>query len=352
MTNSPITIEDVQAAAARIKVHRTPVYSSTALNILASENNDLPMELYFKCELFQKTGSFKIRGASNAVKMLHPKSVVTHSSGNHAQALAKAAKDLNIPAYIVMPNNSPQVKKDAVRGYGAHVIECEPTLEARETTAEKVIKETGATLIHPFENQLVVAGQGTIALEFLPQISEQGSALDALIVPVGGGGMLSGISLTTKSISSNVLVFGAEPESVNDTYRSYYAAKKDDNSSINNNSNNDNSKEWTRQINKVGATSIADGLLTNVGKNTFPIIMQYVDGIYTVTEEQIIQAMKLIWNRMKLCIEPSAATGLAVVLYNTDFHKMAKEKQLKKIGIILCGGNVDVNHAAHLMSSV
>ncbi|KAI9306337.1 pyridoxal-5'-phosphate-dependent protein beta subunit [Cunninghamella echinulata] len=342
MTHSPITIEDVQAAATRIKVHRTPVLSCSTVNNIASENNALPIELFFKCELFQKTGSFKYRGASNAVSLLRPKSTLTHSSGNHAQALAKAALDHNIPAYIVMPNNSPQVKKDAVRGYGATVIECEPTLEAREATAEKVMKETGSTLIHPFENSAVIAGQGTIALEFLAQISEQGTALDALIIPVGGGGMLSGCAVTAKSIASNILVFGAEPEIVNDTYRSYYSEK----------GNNKNKDEWTRQINNVGATSVADGLLTNVGKNTFPIIMQYVDGIYTVTEEQILQAMKLIWNRMKLCIEPSAATGVAVVLYNTEFHQMAKEKQIKKIGIVLCGGNVDIDRAAKLMSSV
>ncbi|KAI9492912.1 tryptophan synthase beta subunit-like PLP-dependent enzyme [Zychaea mexicana] len=323
-----ITIEDVQAAAARINVHRTPVLTSTAISSIASENAGVPLELFFKCELLQKTGSFKIRGATNAVQLLTDadagKGVVTHSSGNHAQALALAARMRGIPAYVVMPNNSPQVKKDAVKAYGAQVIECEPTLEQRETTAQKVIDETGATFIHPYNNPHVIAGQGTIALETVAQEQQ----LDALVVPVGGGGMLSGCSIATKALSPRTRVFAAEPLDVNDTYRSY-AAKE-------------------RVTNTVGARSVADGLLTNLGEIAFSVVMENVDGVFVVTEKEIIQAMQLVWGRMKLCIEPSAAVGLAVVLYNKDFHARVKQDELRRIGIILCGGNVDFANAVAL----
>ncbi|KAI8077840.1 tryptophan synthase beta subunit-like PLP-dependent enzyme [Halteromyces radiatus] len=353
MTPQPITIEDIQAAAARIHVHRTPVMTSSLLDLFASDNCQWPIELYFKCEPLQKTGSFKIRGATNAVNLLSnneaAKGVVTHSSGNHAQALAKAALDRGIPAYVVMPNNAPQVKKDAVRGYGGKVIECEPTLEARETMAKKVIQDTGATFIHPFNNVNVMAGQGTLALEFIAQTNEEGTKLDCLIAPVGGGGMLSGCAVTAKTIGSNLAVFGAEPEMVNDTYRSFYANNNDEDELVL--TTNDDIKKrrrHQRQCNQVGATSVADGLLTNVGELTYPILVDHVDDIFTVTEQQIIQAMQLFWSRAKLCIEPSAAVGLAVALYNKDFHKLVKEKQLKRIGIVLSGGNVDYSRAIAL----
>ncbi|KAI8341219.1 tryptophan synthase beta subunit-like PLP-dependent enzyme [Chlamydoabsidia padenii] len=348
---SSITIEDIQAAAARINVHRTPVLTSSTLNKIASTNSNCPLELYLKCEPLQKTGSFKIRGATNAINLLSntaaAKGVVTHSSGNHAQALAKAALDRGIPAYVVMPSNAPQVKKEAVRGYGGKVIECEPTLEAREKAvsktsssllinADKVIQETGATMIHPFDNVNVMAGQGTVALEFITQTNEQGTVLDGLITPIGGGGLTSGCAVAAKSIGTNIYVFGAEPELVNDTYRSFYYA--------------DYYQQCLerRQCNPVDATSVADGLLTNVGELTFPVVMSHVDGVYTVTEKQIVDAMYLVWSRVKLCIEPSAAVSVAVALYNKDFHRMAREQHLKRIGLVLSGGNVDHARAVAL----
>ncbi|CAO3590110.1 unnamed protein product [Absidia cylindrospora] len=281
-----------------------------------------------------------------------------------------------------MPNNAPQVKKDAVRGYGGTIIECEPTQEARESTAEKVIQETGATFIHPFNNVNVMAGQGTVALELITQTNEQGTVLDGLITPVGGGGLASGCCVAAKSIGTNIYVFGAEPELVNDTYRSFYYGQDDDednqlqqltsggipkrhrkSSTSTSLLDTTTSTETAtaaaaadhqqrclsrRQCNPIGATSVADGLLTNVGELTFPIILSYMDGVYTVTEQQIIQAMHLLWSRVKLCIEPSAAVSLAVALYNKDFHAMVKARQLKRIGLVLSGGNVDHSRAVAL----
>ncbi|KAG2219459.1 hypothetical protein INT45_008107 [Circinella minor] len=324
-----ITIEDIQAAAARINVHRTPILTSTSINTLASENAGVPLELFFKCEPLQKTGSFKIRGATNAVELLTDgeatKGVVTHSSGNHAQALAYAARARGIPAYVIMPTTCPQVKKAAVKGYGATVIDCEPTQESREKTAEKIQQETGATFIHPYNNPHVIAGQGTIALE---AIAQEQHSFDALIIPVGGGGMLSGNSIATKALSPKTLVFAAEPLEVNDTFQTF------------------TTKERTR--NKVGAQSVADGLLTNLGDIAYSVVMKHVDDVFVVTEKEIIQAMQLIWGRMKLCIEPSAAVGLAVVLYNKAFHHRVQKDSIKRIGIILSGGNVDFANAIHL----
>ncbi|KAI8067895.1 tryptophan synthase beta subunit-like PLP-dependent enzyme [Gongronella butleri] len=330
MVTSSIDIEDIQAAACNIHVNRTPVMTCSTLDALVPAD----VELFFKCELFQKTGSFKIRGASNAVNLLTScdAGVVTHSSGNHAQALAKAAHARGIPAYIVMPSNAPQVKKDAVRGYGAKVIECEPTLEARESTAAQVIRDTGATLIHPFNNAHVIAGQGTTALEFLTQMNEQGHTLDALIVAVGGGGLLSGCSIASKAIHGGIRVFGAEPDQVNDTYRSFYDGK--------------------RYTNETDAVSVADGLLTNIGEIAFPLVQKHVDAVYTVSEKEIIQAMEYMWTRAKLPIEPSAAVAVAVALYNKEFHQAVKDQGLKKIGIILCGGNVDYARAVQLFQQL
>ncbi|KAI9311578.1 tryptophan synthase beta subunit-like PLP-dependent enzyme [Dichotomocladium elegans] len=332
-----ITIEDIQAAAARIDVHRTPVFTCETLDSLASTNSGSPVKLFLKCEALQKTGSFKIRGATNAVALLSDadalKGVVTHSSGNHAQALASAAKARGIPAYVVMPNNSPAVKKAAVRGYGAHVVECEPTQEGREQTAAQLAKETGATFIHPFNNPNVIAGQGTIALELVGQVATLGAApLDALIVPVGGGGMLSGSTIATKALSPLTRVFAAEPENVNDAFRSFYGKE--------------------RLTNAIGARSVADGLLTSIGEIAFSVVLDNVDGVFTVTEEQIIRAMELVWGRMKICIEPSAAVGVAVALYNDKFHRLIKEEKLQRIGIILSGGNVDISQAAKLFASI
>ncbi|KAF7731533.1 hypothetical protein EC973_009297 [Apophysomyces ossiformis] len=330
-----VTIEDIQAAAARIQVHRTPVLKCSTLDSLVSEKIG-SVELFFKCELLQKTGgmtnTFKIRGATNAVNLLTEqeaaRGVVTHSSGNHAQAIAFAAQQRGIPAYVVMPRNAPEVKKAAVRGYGATVVECEPTQEKRQEVTEQLARETGATLIHPFNNVNVIAGQGTIATEFIAQTDEQGTPLDALLVPVGGGGMLSGCSIAAKALNPRIQVFAGEPDTVNDAFRSYSTK--------------------TRQSNPTGQASIADGLSANIGELTFPLIINNVDGIFTVSEAEIVKAMKLVWTRMKLCIEPSAAVPLAVALFSIDFHERARKEGLRKIGIVFSGGNVDHAHAVNL----
>ncbi|KAI7868202.1 tryptophan synthase beta subunit-like PLP-dependent enzyme [Mucor mucedo] len=323
---SHITIDHIVQAAERITVHRTPVHTNTTLDNLASRE-DAPVQLFFKCELFQKTGSFKYRGASNAVELLTDeeasKGVVTHSSGNHAQAIALAAKNRGIKAYVVMPNTTPSVKKAAVIGYGATVIECEPLQAVREKTASEVQEETGATFVHPFNNPNVIAGQGTIALELLSQVQN----LDAIIVPVGGGGMLTGCSIAAKSLNPAIKVYAAEPECVNDCYRSF--------------------KNNERLTNK-SSLSVADGLLTNLGDIAFSEIHKNVDDVFTVSEKEIINTMELIWARMKLCIEASAAVGVAVALYNKDFQDAVKANKIKRIGVILCGGNVDIINATEL----
>lgn len=328
-----ITIDDVIAASVRIKdqIHRTQVISNSTIDALVSTANS-KRRVLFKCEHLQKVGAFKIRGATNALLQMDTaelkKGVVTHSSGNHAQALALAARQLQCPAYVVMPENSPNVKKDAVNGYGAKVIECVSTLDARESTCEKVIRETGATFIHPYNNPRVIAGQGTLMLEFLEQAAEMGLALEAVLVPVGGGGMLSGSSIVSKALSPTTRVFGAEPELANDAQLSFAQRKI---------------------VAALPPTSCADGLLTSLGSNTFEIILQNVDAIFTVSEEQIIRAMRLVWERMKQIIEPSAAVGLAVALYNVEFREL---QDISNIGVVLCGGNVQIDRAIRLFDSV
>ncbi|KAK4516410.1 uncharacterized protein ATC70_011382 [Mucor velutinosus] len=323
---SSITIDNIIQASERIQVHRTPVQTCTALDDLASEP-DAPVELFFKCELLQKTGSFKFRGASNAVALLSDQEaangVVTHSSGNHAQALALAARNRGIPAYIVMPTTTPDIKKAAVLGFGANIIECQPIQAVREKTAEEVRLKTNATLIHPFNNPNVIAGQGTIALELLSQVKD----LDAILIPVGGGGMLTGMSIAAKALKPGIKVFAAEPAAVDDTYRSFT-----------------NKERATNEI----AKSVADGLLTNLGDIAFSEIHKNVDGVYTVSEKEIIRAMELVWGRMKLCIEASAAVGVAVALYNQDFKEIVKKESIQRIGVVLCGGNVDLVKATEL----
>ncbi|KAI8054163.1 tryptophan synthase beta subunit-like PLP-dependent enzyme [Gilbertella persicaria] len=313
-----ITLENIIQAAERIHVHRTPVLTCESMNEFAS-TKDVPVELYFKCELFQKTGSFKYRGASNAVAVLTDEEaangVVCHSSGNHAQAIALAAKNRGVPAYIVMPNTTPDVKKVAVAAYGAHIIECEPLQSVREETAERVRKEKNASFIHPFNNPHVIAGQGTIALELLSQVND----LDAIIVPVGGGGMLTGCSIAAKSLRPDIKVYAAEPSLVDDCYRSF--------------------KKHERLTN-AQSESVADGLLTNLGDIAYSEIHKHVDDVFTVTEKEIINTMELIWGRMKLCIEASAAVGVA-----------NQKDNVKRIGIILCGGNVDLVKATELFEN-
>ncbi len=302
---------DIRAAKARISsfVHTTPLLTNNTINSISGA------EIHFKCENFQKVGAFKFRGACNSVFALDDnsaaKGVATHSSGNHAQALALAAKMRGIPATIVMPNNSPQVKKDAVAGYGADIVFCKPTLEARESTLEQVIAEKGHTFIHPYDNFNVICGQGTAALE----IFELSSEFEAIIAPVGGGGLLSGTAITAKSQKPGIKVYAAEPEGADDAYRSFKAGKI---------------------IPSKNPDTICDGLLTSLGELNFEIISQYVDDIFTANDEEIKAAMRLIWERMKIIVEPSSAVPLAVVLTNKELFAG------KKIAIILSGGNVDL----------
>ena len=306
------TINDIRAARRRLegKAHRTPVMRCSAIDALAGA------ELHFKCENFQKVGAFKFRGACNAVLKLTDgqasRGVVTHSSGNHAAALALAARMRGIPAYLVMPADVTEAKKRAVEAYGGNVILCEPSLAARDSESERVRRETGAAMVHPFDNPHVIAGQGTIALE----LHEQAPGLDALVVPVSGGGVISGIALATNAISTKTLVFAAEPEQVDDARQSFLAGR--------------------RVAGNTGHT-IADGLRAGLSDRTFSIIARHVSDVITVAEPQIVSAMRLIWERMKIVVEPSAAVALAVVL--KDKARFAGQR----VGIILTGGNVDLD---------
>ena len=308
------SIDDVRSAAKRIEGigHKTPVLTSKTLDQLAGR------KLFFKCENFQKVGAFKFRGGWNAVSMLNDKEaekgVCTHSSGNHAQAVAYAAQKRGIPAYIVMPNNSPDVKLDAVRGYEAKVTLCEPTLEARRTTLEKIAEKTGATIIHPFNNSNVIAGQGTAALELIEEIGN----LDAIIAPIGGGGLMSGTCITTRSLLPKTKLYGAEPKGADDAYRSFTEGKI---------------------IPQENPDTICDGLLTSLGDKTWNILKDHLEAIYTVTDDEVIKAMQIIWERMKIIIEPSSATTVAVAL-SDEFKAL---KGMENIGIIITGGNVDLS---------
>lgn len=305
------TIDDIMAAHQRIQpfIHRTPILTSEAINQIAG------CEIYFKCENFQKVGAFKARGAANAVMKLTEEQkvngVATHSSGNHAAALARAASVAGIKSYIVMPSNAPEIKKKAVAGYGGEIIECEPTLIARETTLKEVVARTGAVFIPPYDYLDVIEGQATCALEMW----EEGIPFDTVMAPVGGGGLLSGTALTSKYISPKTSVIAGEPEGADDASRSFKA------------------KEL---IPMIGPKTIADGLLTSLGKINFEIIMEYVDDIITVSEAEIIEAMRLVYERMKIIIEPSCAVPLAALLKNKERFKG------QKVGIILSGGNVDL----------
>lgn len=311
--HNPPTAEDILGAAARIRpyINRTPVLTSSTLN------RRLGAELFFKCENFQKVGAFKARGATNAVFSLEEfqteKGVATHSSGNHAQALAWAASLRNMPAYIVMPENSSPVKISAVKDYGGIITFCKPTLEARESTLEKVLAETGATEIHPYNNLRIIAGQATAAAELI----EDFPGLDLLIAPVGGGGLLSGTALSAHYFSPQTKVIAAEPEQANDAWQSFTQKKF---------------------IPSVNPDTIADGLRTSLGFLTFPIILEYVNEIVTVREESIIRAMRLVWERMKIMIETSSSVPVAALLSGKIDLKG------KKVGIILSGGNADLDH--------
>ncbi len=302
---------DIQKAHDRIRpfIHHTPVLTSQSINRIVGA------ELFFKCENLQKVGAFKFRGACNSVFSLTDdearNGVCTHSSGNHAAALALAAQMRGIPAYIVMPENAPEIKKVAVAGYGAQITFCTPTLEARESTLKRVAAETGATEIHPYNYFNVICGQGTAAKELIEEIG----LLDVVMAPVGGGGLLSGTALSTKALLPNALVIAAEPAGADDAFRSFQSQTF---------------------VPSVAPKTIADGLLTSLGSLTFPIILNEVDQIVTVTEEEIVAAMRMIWERMKIIVEPSSAVPFAAIL------AQKVEVKGKKIGIILSGGNVDL----------
>ncbi len=306
--------QDVQEAAERIagRAHLTPVLTCVTLDRLAGR------QLFFKCEHFQKAGAFKFRGALNAVLKLAPdaaaRGVVTHSSGNHAQALALAARLRGIPAHIVMPSTAQPVKRAAVEEYGGRVVLCEPTLAAREASAAAVQAETGATLIHPYDHPDVIAGQGTVALELLQQVPD----LDAVVTPVGGGGLLSGVCVAGKALRPALRVFAGEPAGADDAARSLAAG---------------------RLIPQTGPRTIADGLLTSLGALTWPIIQAHVEAIVTVSEEEIVRAMRLAWERGKFLIEPSAAVPLAAVL-SERFRGLAG---LARVGVVLSGGNTNLD---------
>jgi len=302
----------IRAAAKRIRpyAHQTPVLTCTSLNAMVGA------ELFFKCENLQKVGAFKFRGAANSVFSL-PESeaargVATHSSGNHAQALALAARLRGIPAHIVMPENSPKIKVAAVRGYGARIVFCPPTQKDREQTLETVVAETGATFIHPYNNLGIIAGQGTCALELIEEIPD----LDVVMAPVGGGGLLSGTALCCHYVKPEIQVIAGEPKGADDAFRSIRDG---------------------RIYPSENPKTIADGLRTSLGSLTFPIIRRYVESIVTVEEESIVAAMRHIWERMKILVEPSAAVPFAALLEGN------LQGGDRRIGIILSGGNLDLD---------
>jgi threonine dehydratase len=307
------TIIEIREAAERVKpfVHHTPILTCRALNQMCGA------EIFFKCENFQKAGAFKIRGATNAVFSLGEKEafrgVATHSSGNHAAALALAAQWRGIKAHVVMPENSARVKRNAVLTYGAALVFCPPTLKDREESLAELLQATDATPIHPYNDERVIAGQGTCALELCMEVSD----LDVVMAPVGGGGLVSGTALAVAAASPTTRVIGAEPERADDAYQSFQAGKI---------------------IPAGNSDTIADGLRTSLGDLTFPIIQRYVTDILTVSEDAIADSMRSIWERMKIIVEPSAAVPLGAVMGNSS-------KLLgKRIGIILSGGNVDLSN--------
>ncbi|WP_420388535.1 threonine ammonia-lyase [Roseivirga sp.] len=306
-----VTQADIEAAHERIRpfIHHTPVMSSQSINEMVGA------ELYFKCENFQKIGAFKARGGINAVLSLpeaeRKNGVTTHSSGNHAQAIALAAKMAGIPAYIVMPETAPEVKKKAVAGYGANITLCEPTQQSREETCARIQEETGATFISPYNDYSVITGQATCAKELIDEQPE----LEIIIAPVGGGGLMAGTALSAHYYKPEMIVYAGEPEGAKDSYLSMQAGI----------------------ITKVDKPlSIADGLLASMGDKNFEIIKALVKDIFLVNDKEIVEAMRIIWERMKIVIEPSCAVPFAAILKNKEVF------QGKKVGVILTGGNVDL----------
>lgn len=306
-----ITRQDIEEAHERIKpfIHKTPVLTSKTLNDISG------VEIFFKCENFQKIGAFKIRGGMNAVLSLtkekRKKGIATHSSGNHAQAIAYAAREVGTKAYIVMPNNSPNVKVDAVKGYGAEIFFCEPNQQAREKKLQEVVERTGAEFIHPYNDHRVITGQATVAKELIGEIP----SLDFMMTPVGGGGLLSGTLLSAHYFSPSTFVYAGEPEGAADAILSLKSGRIEKAAFVN---------------------TIADGLLTTLGDKTFSIIREYVKDILTVSDEEIIAAMRLVYERMKIVVEPSGVVPLAALLKNKNLFAG------KKVGVIFSGGNVEL----------
>ncbi|XP_074888783.1 serine racemase isoform X2 [Buteo buteo] len=317
-----LALAEVRAAEERLRgrLHRTPLLTSRSLDRLAGRR------LLFKCELFQRTGSFKIRGALNAVRSLVeeskraggglPRAVVTHSSGNHGQALACAAQAEGIPAYIVVPRTAPHCKQAAILTYGATLVPCKPNDKSRAETASRVVQETGGVMVHPNQEPVVIAGQGTIALEVLEQAPE----VNAIVAPVGGGGMIAGIAVAIKALRPDVKVFAAEPRNADDCYQSKVRGELTPNLHL--------------------PDTIADAVKTSIGPNTWPIIRDLVDDVLTVSEEEIKRATRLVWERMKLLIEPTAGVGVAAVL-SEQFQAVPRD--VENVCIVLCGGNVDLS---------
>ncbi len=307
------TLQDIERVHEAIQpfIHRTPVMSATSINDIVG------CQVYFKCENFQKIGAFKMRGATSAVLTLtgeeRKKGIATHSSGNHAQAVALSAQLQGIPAYIVMPENAPAIKREATQGYGATIFTSGNTIQDRTARLEEVVAQTQATFIHPFNNYDVIAGQATASKELHEQIAD----LDVIIAPVGGGGLMSGTALYTHYARPNVEIIGAEPLIVDDAFRAFHSGKIEYNNTVN---------------------TIADGLRTNLGEKTLEIIRMHVNDIITVSEDEIVAAMRMIWERIKIIVEPSAAVSFAAVV-----QQKARFKG-KKVGVIITGGNVDVKN--------
>ena len=306
------TLDDMKTARERIApyIHRTPILTSRMLNELAGA------ELFFKCENLQKAGAFKARGASNAVFGLTDgqaaRGVATHSSGNHGSCLSYAAGQRGIPCTVVMPRTAPQAKKDAVRGYGARVVECEPSTSSREAVFAEVVAETGAEFVHPYNDPRVIAGQGTCSAEMIEQVD----GLDAVIAPIGGGGMVSGTCLTLSNLAPNVKIYAAEPAQADDAMRSFKAG---------------------HIIADDAPETVADGLKVPLKELTWHFVQRHVTDILTASDPEIIEAMKLIWKRMKIVMEPSSAVPLATILKNPDIFAG------KRVGVIITGGNVDLD---------
>ena len=308
-----VTLKDIEAAHKRIRphIHRTPVFTNSSLNQLSGA------ELYFKCDNFQKAGSFKIRGATNTVEQLTieelSRGVATTSSGNHGAALSMAVTRRGGKTKVVMPNNTPEIKINNVERNGGEVVWCEPEQESRESVLKELIEKTGAVVVHPYNDERIMAGQGTCAKELLEDHPE----LDVIVSPVSGGGLLSGTLLSSKALKDDIQVFGAEPAEADDAYRSLKLGKIVPNETIN---------------------TICDGLRAQIGVLTFPVISDLVDDIITVTEEEIIDSMRMIWERLKMIVEPSSSITLGAVLKNKDKFNG------KKVGLIISGGNVDLDH--------